>query len=403
MHSVFTEPARQLPVSGEYDVLVCGGGIAGIAAALAAARGGARTLLIEREFALGGLATLGLVTIYLPLCDGMGHQVSFGIAEELLRLSIARFPEARYPRPWLEGGTLEEKKKTRFQVQYNPHVFAADAETLLLGEGVELLYGTLAAGAAVEDGRVTHVVIENKSGRSALRVGRVVDATGDADLCRLAGADCAVFGQGNVLAAWYYRHTDAAGVQLKMLGYADVPDKYKTKEQAAASVARYGGLDAREISGMMTASRQSALRDLCALRETDPSAVPVTLPSIPQLRMTRRIVGAATPDDKPTHARVEDSIGMIGDWRHAGPVYELPYRCLWGEKIRNLITAGRIISVTDAMWDVTRVIPACAVTGQAAGAAAAMGPDFPDVDVPALQRRLSEAGVPLHWDELNKD
>mgnify|MGYP004481321329 FL=1 len=85
-----TEPTRKIPVTGEYDVAVCGGGVAGIAAALSAARGGAKTLLIEKQFALGGLATLGLVTIYLPLCDGNGRQVSFGLAEELMLLSIEK-------------------------------------------------------------------------------------------------------------------------------------------------------------------------------------------------------------------------------------------------------------------------------------------------------------------------
>ena len=84
------------------DVLVCGGGFGGIAAALAAARHGAKVILLEKQYVLGGLGTAGLVTIYLPLCDGYGKQVSFGIAEELLRLSIAMGPEDRYPANWLE-------------------------------------------------------------------------------------------------------------------------------------------------------------------------------------------------------------------------------------------------------------------------------------------------------------
>lgn len=108
------EPARKTPIVGAYDVAVVGGGVAGIAAALAAARCGAKTILIEKQFALGGLATLGLVTIYLPLCDGCGRQVSFGLAEELLRLSIRHGWEDRYPAPWLENGTQEERKKRRF-------------------------------------------------------------------------------------------------------------------------------------------------------------------------------------------------------------------------------------------------------------------------------------------------
>ena len=80
----FTEPSRELNIYGSYDTVVVGGGFAGVAAALAAARGGNKVLLCERMFMLGGLGTAGLVTIYLPLCDGKGHQLSYGIAEELL-------------------------------------------------------------------------------------------------------------------------------------------------------------------------------------------------------------------------------------------------------------------------------------------------------------------------------
>ena len=82
------EEAKQIPITYTPDVTVAGGGVAGIAAALAAARNGSKVLLIEKQCMLGGLATAGLVTIYLPLCDGMGRQMSYGICEELLRLSI---------------------------------------------------------------------------------------------------------------------------------------------------------------------------------------------------------------------------------------------------------------------------------------------------------------------------
>lgn len=88
---VFSEDQKQLrDIYGDYDVVIAGGGIAGIAAAISAARCNKHVLLIERMYVLGGLATAGLVTIYLPLCDGKGHQVSFGLAEELLKLSISK-------------------------------------------------------------------------------------------------------------------------------------------------------------------------------------------------------------------------------------------------------------------------------------------------------------------------
>ena len=154
-------------VKREYDVAVCGGGFAGISAALAAARQGSKVLLLEKQFMLGGLATAGLVTIYLPLCDGYGKQVSFGIAEELFHLSIKHGAEDRYPENWLDNiGTRTEKDK-RFEVQYNPQLFAILVEKLLRDEGVDILYGTYVVNVDVNDGKINHIVTENKSGRFA--------------------------------------------------------------------------------------------------------------------------------------------------------------------------------------------------------------------------------------------
>lgn len=106
-----TEPGRRLEVSRRAGVVIAGGGVAGISAAIAAARGGADVVLLEREYCLGGMATLGLITIYLPLDDGMGNQVTFGISEELLRLSIEHGAEANYPKAWLEGGDARGAEK----------------------------------------------------------------------------------------------------------------------------------------------------------------------------------------------------------------------------------------------------------------------------------------------------
>ena len=407
MSSVIVEPEKKLEVYGEYDVLVCGGGVAGIAAALSAARRGAKVLLLEREFMLGGLATLGLVTIYLPLCDGEGHQVMFGIADELLRLSIARgVIDGKYPKPWLEDGSLEEKRATRFEVQYNPHIFACDAEKLLVDSGVEILYGTLCTAVTCDEvdtdaKRISSVIIENKSGRSAIIAKNIVDATGDADICKFAGIPTALHQKGNVLAAWYYRYSKDNGVSLKMLGFSDVPSDPKKSAAQQLVKRRFGGVDAKEISEMEILAHQTALADTFKQREYDNSTVPVIYPTIPQLRMTRRVAGICTPDDTPTHTFDATSIGLISDWRKRGPVYELPYRCLVSDKCVNLITAGRNISVTDNMWDITRVIPVCAVTGEAAGTAAAMfSDDLRSPDIARLQSTLSAAGVKLHCSEV---
>ena len=152
------------PVTDECEVLVAGGGFAGISAALSAARQGADVTLVEREYILGGLGTAGIVTLYLPLCDGMGKQVSFGIAEELFRLSIKYGAEDKYPTAWLEPGNEELRKKQRFEVQYIPHLFALLEEKLLIENGVKILYGTCVCSVAMDGKKISSVIVENKSG-----------------------------------------------------------------------------------------------------------------------------------------------------------------------------------------------------------------------------------------------
>jgi len=400
---MFIRETRETPVSRTCDVLVCGGGFGGIAAALAAARKGKDVVLLEKEYLLGGLGTAGLVTIYLPLCDGMGRQVSFGIAEELLRLSVSMGHEGEWPANWMESDDPagRTEKDLRFLVRYNPQLFAMLAEKLLLQEGVDILYGTYAVAVHREEDRIGAVMIENKSGRQAIIPDTVVDATGDCDIAWFAGAPTERFKQGNLLAAWYYACADK-GYELHTLGACDIPDDQKTGDNEVEKLfsGRFTGLDGEEISRMMQLSHRETMQDLLKLRETQPNAVPATIASIPQIRMTRRICGAYTLHDTEMHTRFEDSVGMVSDWRKRGPVYEVPYRTLWSPEIKNLITAGRCTSVTDSMWDIMRVIPCCAVTGQAAGTAAAMTNDFSALDVFQLQTQLQRDGVVLHESEI---
>ena len=117
--------------------------------------------------------------------------------------------------------------------------------------------------------------------------------------------------------------------------------------------------------------------------------------AIPQVRMTRRIVGITELSEPNGPRHYPDSIGLIGNWKRPGPVYELPLSCLYGREVSNLITAGRCISTLDDMWDNTRVIPACAVTGEAAGLAAALSNNFAQINIAELQHRLKARGIPL--------
>ena len=399
----FINEALSTPVKYECDVCVAGGGVAGVAAALAAARHGAEVILLDRGFMLGGLATAGIVTIYLALCDGNGNQVTFGLAEELLRLSIEYGYEDRYPEAWLDGGDYESRKSgKRFEVQFNAQLFAISCERVLREAGVRILYGAVATGTTVEGGKITNVIIEGKSGREAIAVRKsVVDCTGDADICRLAGAECMIFSQGNVLAAWYYGYGNRS-FELNMCGFCDIPDEDKIPGQDIPMLhnRRFVGLETEELSDMVQLSHSSLMNNFLRKREEIPDLLPVTIGTIPQIRMTRGIKGLLVMDTTDDHRHFPDSVGTFSNWRKSGPIYELPLSALYNKDIKNLLAAGRCFGATDAMWDITRVIPVCAVSGEAAGACAAMTDDVASVDIAALQDYLRTQGVKIHIDEL---
>lgn len=386
----------------KYDVAVCGGGFAGISAALAAAREGKSVILFEKEYMLGGLGTAGLITIYLPLCDGCGRQVSFGIAEELLKLSITYGAEDKYPDNWLDGiGTRTEKDK-RYEVQYNAQTFAILAEQLLLTHKVDILYGSYVIDVETEHDRVKTLIVQNKSGRISCPVRCVVDATGDCDIAHFAGVPTSTYEQGNILAAWYYS-SDRDGYGLQMVGVAEAPRAEQTgNEEKPLIQRRFSGLDGKELSEMVCLSHKQSLDHWLRLREKRADTVISTIATIPQIRMTRKIVGEYELSHRELHTFFADSIGMVSNWKKRGPVYEVPFRTLYNRNMKNLITAGRCTSVNETLWDVMRVIPCCAVTGQAAGIAAAITDDFSALDVTVLQQKLREKGVVIHEKDLSK-
>ena len=385
-----------MKVNDKFDVVVVGGGIAGISAALSARRSGVKVLLIEKNYLLGGLATAGLITIYLPLCDGCGNQVSFGIAEELLRLSVKYGNEGMDADVWLNANADKtEREKTRFQTEFNANLFAILCEQHLIDEGVELLYGTLVCDLQQNSNNVNYIIVENKNGRTAYGAKAFVDATGDADLFRFAGCKTELYKRGNVLASWYYELTDG------VYGLRPVGQDYKMPiESNRYKQKHYSGVDAKEVSDFVILSHNEILLDFLKKGGINKNHALCTIPTIPQIRMSRRIQGEYTLDDTESGKFFHDSIGLIGDWRVKGPVYEIPFGILHG-KIRNLFTCGRSVSVTDNMWDVIRVIPACAVTGQAAGTATAfLKNDSKSVDVFELQKKLKTAGVKIHISDI---
>ncbi len=174
-----TVPGRELPVIDEYDVIVAGGGPGGIPAAVAAARAGAKTLLIERYGYLGGMATAGLIAVILGTRASGAPEVPMigGIAEELCRRMTQ-----------LGGAPDYDDAVKRGGIAFHPEAFKLAADEIVLSTDADLRLHTWVADAIVEDGRIVALVLESKSGREAV-AGRVfVDATGDADVVARAGA-----------------------------------------------------------------------------------------------------------------------------------------------------------------------------------------------------------------------
>lgn len=372
-----------------FDVAVCGGGIAGIAAALASARNGARTCLLEREYALGGLATLGLIVIYLPLCDGAGTQMSAGIAEELLKLSIQYGP-GDIPPAWLDPtGSREARTVERYLVQYQAAPLMIAAEELLLAEGVSLLYTAQLSGMTGHGGQIESVYIETKTGRQTVGAGAFIDATGDADLCFFAGEPTAE-DKTNRRTGWYYSF-DGRDLLLHPLSdplFTDVPPDSRL----------YSGTDIDDISQHCIDGRSMIREHVRQLKQAgNPLVYPLMIPAFHGLRMTRRLSGPFEfSEDRHEGIWFADAIGMIGNWKCRDKRYSIPYRCIRAAGYANLYAAGRCCCADKSGWDLTRVIPTCAVTGEAAGTAAALQikqGKAPSADV--LQACLRSHGVLL--------
>lgn len=374
------QKAREIAVTKECDVLVAGGGTAGISAALAAARQGASVVLCEQEWMLGGLATAGVVTVFLPLCDGRGTQHIFGICEELLRLSAEVGYEDRFPDAWMgDHQDLEKRKTQRFLVQFNPQMFAIATEKLLLDSGVKILYGTKVIDLDMADGEIRTCILNNREGWDAIRAKTVIDCTGDGEVAYMAGEEMHIYKE-NFASYWgYYSAYRGCGCD----GYHIYSENFKDHRH-------YDGTKAEDLNDMMFFLHEKLWERTKRVREQEenPNIMPVTMQSIPPVRMSRALVGAYTLDESEERKKFEDSIGRTTDWRKPGPVFSVPYRTLYG-KTKNLLCAGRNISVTDDMWDITRCIPTCCVTGEGAGIAAALAVkqniSVSDVNISELQ------------------
>ena len=391
---------RPIIQRAEYDVIVAGGGIAGAAAAVSAAREGARVLLMEKGIMLGGLATAGLIAWYEPLCDSKGTKMIGGVAEELIRLA-AKYGFDDIPAPWKDGQNAE-KRPGRYATHFSPMIFAAALDRYLCENRVDIILDCMAVFPAMEDGRIIGIAAEAKEGRVFYGAKVVVDATGDASVFYQAGLPTENGENYMTFVAHGYRREDIcayAASENKSMNqmrkwWFHGSDLYGNGHPE--SLPKVAGVTSQEITDFVLTGRALLFSQLES--EERESRDVSALPTLPQLRTIRKIVGACefTATDRET---VSDSVGSAGDFRPSGwgKHYHIPYRSLYSPKCANLLAAGRIISANREGWEASRVIPVCGLTGQAAGTAAAMAAlgdgDVRNVRIPALRSALKRNGV----------
>ncbi|MBQ9803164.1 MAG: FAD-dependent oxidoreductase [Clostridia bacterium] len=381
-----------------YDVVVVGGGIGGVAAAVAAAREGASVLLVEKLINLGGLATEGLISWYEPICDGAGTQMIAGIGEELIKLAASVGFDS-LPEKW-GGGTCTPNRRGAYASHFSPTFFSLALDKWVQEAGVELLFDSRATYPKMEGNRCVGVIVENVSGTELYPAKVVIDATGDATVMHRAGVPC-LLGE-NYLAYVTHGFTYESAKTYAEDGNLRVFRKWKNAGSDLwgnghpEGRALFGGVDAREVTEFITVGKA---RTLSYYEETDKNGREImTLPTIPQFRKVRHIVGKTTFDGTEDGKNCADSIGTTGDFRFPGKHFAIPYSTLYHEEFPNMLAAGRIISAHGEGWEITRVIPVCALTGEAAGVAAAMAakektPDVTALSVEALQQKLRDKGV----------
>ena len=398
------EEKRDIEVVSESDVIVIGGGLAGVGAAVAAARNGMNVTLIEKSCVLGGLATLGHVCIYMPLDDGQGHKIHGGLVEELLHVCI-RYGYDTIPECWKkEDMTAEEAIGRRYQTTFNIPACVMALDEFMKDEGVNVIFDTAFCAPIMEGNNCKGVIVENKSGRTAYLAKMVIDASGDADVLYRAGADCET--QKNIVSHWAYEvdtdkihGTDSKDIleNVKLRWFGLRPDV----DNSESTIPTFYGTTCDGVNDYLKLSRSLAL-DFLKKNQKDTYAM-LTLPYMAQFRMTRRLKGLAEMEVA-SRKHVEHSIGcVIHCLENPEEVFEFPYEGIIDSRIENIAAAGRIVSAGGRGWEIMRFIPSCVLTGQAAGTAAAMaikaGCTLQEVDVAALQKNLADTGIMFHMTE----
>ena len=420
------EPARETPVVREFDVLVVGGGPAGLTSALAAAENGLRVGLVDSRSFVGGNMTIGLPV--LGFLSQKGVQIIRGLPQKFIdRLKAVNAASEHRPCPLHMGITLVE-----------PEAVKTVALKMLLEAGVDVMLHTQFAAAIVSEDRIRGVIVESKSGRQAMLGNIVIDCTGDGDVAFRAGVPCE---KGNELGGlqpptlmFCLGGVDTEKLRMSICNEPRtyltdfIPNEYfgqnyqfivvGLREQIIAAQAkgyeiptgrtilitglrkgevwvnmtRVAGTDGTDLASL-SAGEAEARRQITDIQRYLIDYVPgfenayftKTAPFL-GIRETRRIVGeyVMNRDDVLSCRRFEDAVAVASypidihrpgdndctlEW--CGDCYDIPYRCLLPLGVDNLIVAGRCISTTHEAMGAIRVMATCMAMGEAAGRAAA--------------------------------
>ena len=390
------EPARRIPVVDSADIVVVGGGPAGFAASVAAARQGMDVIMLERGYFLGGLFTGCDVTLlndmYTPTHEGRVQAV-FGICDELCRKLSGHGMLT-----WVGTPPNVDTEATKYFM-----------EEMCCEAGVRILYGAHASEISMSGDRIEAVFVETKSGRVAIRTRLVIDCSGDGDLLAWAGEDfneykydiSAMYRIGNIRNGGSGWETPNDGVYTRHLG---------------DGVVNVDGLDVYTATKAQLELRRRMWEDTLMTRakEGNEGAYLLSTPSLVGVRVTRVLnsVMNVTTEGAATGKSYDDVIGFTGsdstlNWngtrisRKDRKMWQVPYRSLVPKTVSNLLVAGRCFGYEQNLRYDAREVGTCLMTGEAAGFAAAqavsMRQGCRDIDVRQLQKTLRQNNVKLDW------
>ena len=393
---------KKLDVKKKYDVIVAGGGVAGVAAAVTAAKDGASVLLLEKSNILGGLATLGLINLFVPMCNGRGKQIIFGLCEKWVRLS-GKYGFDTMPKEWRDGEP-KEPTTVRYYQHYSPYIFAMQLLEEIRAAGVDILFDCIATEPIMEGNICKGVITDSKSGLELYSCKMLIDTTGDCDILRRAGVPT-VLGQNfftycaKMISLDTCKSAVEAGDIGKAFGRVSGGTINLWGDGQPDDVPKWSGTTVEEVTDYLVTNQLLMLENLKGSERT--SREVTHFPLMPQFRTTCRIDGDYTFTVKDAYRHFEDSVGAINDFEHRDHLFEVPYRTLINSGFPNIITAGRSASGSGYGWDLLRVIPPAIITGQAAGEAVLIAlksnTGLGQIDIKKLQSNLEAGNVMIHF------